>query len=622
MTVVEDGSSSSRLTAILQGDQAELRGSVLDLLASDPFANAPDDVTAYRDWVRDRIVDLANAGYGSVGYPVEAGGQDDMRAFVTIFETLAYFDLSVVIKFGVQFGLFGGSIHQLGSERHHKELLPAIGEAKLLGCFAMSELGHGSNVRDLRTTATYDPDRAEFVIHTPDDNARKEWIGNAARHGQLATVFAQLIVKDTSYGVHAFTVPIRTDSGQPAKGVTLQDCGHKMGLNGIDNGRIWFDHVRVPVTALLDRFASIDESGEYTSPIASDGKRFFTMLGTLVGGRISVACAGLSATKTALTIAIRYSSVRRQFGPKGSKEVSLLTYRTQQRRLLPRLAVAYGLHFALHKLADDYAANKVGENLQEIEVQAAALKSFGTWHTTATIQECREACGGQGYLSINRFDTIKADTDVFATFEGDNTVLMLQVAKGLLSSYRQQFHDMNWLMVARFVADRAASSIRDRNPIAARNTSPSHLRSAEFQHGAMDYREQSLLGSLAQRLKARIDGGMDSFEAVVECQDHMVSLADAHAKRLVLEQFIAIESRIEEPEVNQLTALRQLCGLHFLESDRAWFLEQNYIEGAKSKAIRTEVNQLCAEIRPSAVGLVDAFDIPDTILRAPIGLSG
>ena len=397
---------------------------------------------------------------GSAG---SVGGRGDIGAFIAAFETLAYGDLSVLVKFGVQFGLFAGSVHQLGTEHHHEHFLPRAGSLELRGCFAMSETGHGSNVSDVETTATYDADSDEFVVHTPRPAARKDWIGNAALHGRLATVFAQLEVGEEHHGVHALLVPIRGDDGAVLPGVTIEDCGSKLGLQGIDNGQLTFDHVRVPRRNLLDRFAEVSAEGVYSSPIVSPNKRFFTMLGTLVGGRISVAKAGLSATKSALAIAVGYALRRRQFGSPGEPEVLLLDYLTHQRRLLPRLATTYALNFALHDLARRFAASE-SDDRRDVEASAAGLKAFATWHATDTIQECREACGGQGYLSVNRFAALKADTDVFTTFEGDNTVLLQLLAKNLLSGYKQQFGGMGLLGVARYLAGRA----RSRSPSSTR----------------------------------------------------------------------------------------------------------------------------------------------------------
>ena len=164
------------------------------------------------------------------------------------------------------------------------------------------------------------------------------------------------------------------------------------------------------------------------------------MLGTLVGGRVSVPKAGLSAAKSALAIAIKWATKRRQFGSSDTvPENILLDYPSHQRRLLPKLAKAYACHFGLEYLADRYV-NHTEEDIREIETLAAGMKSYATWFATETIQECREACGGKGYLVENRFADLKADTEIFTTFEGDNTVLMQLVAKGVLSAFNENFH--------------------------------------------------------------------------------------------------------------------------------------------------------------------------------------
>ena len=310
--------------------------------------------TDFQDRVRDLVVSMASTGQTGMGFPEEYGGGGDIGASIAAFETLAYGDLSVLVKTGVQFGLFGGAILHLGTKEHHEAYLEDTITGKLLGCFAMTEAGHGSNVQALETVATYDADSQEFVINTPTESGHKDYIGNAARHGEMAVVFAQLEIDGKSEGVHAFVVRIRRD-GRPVPGVRIEDCGLKMGLNGVDNGRIWFDPagtVRVPRANLLNKFADVTEDGTYTSDIESQGRRFFTMLGTLVQGRVSVGAGGLSAAKVALTIAIRYGLRRRQFETgEDQPEQLLLDYGLHQRRLLPRLARTYALHFAQEVLA-------------------------------------------------------------------------------------------------------------------------------------------------------------------------------------------------------------------------------------------------------------------------------
>lgn len=612
------------LEAVLDGHLKPLRDRIRGLL-SDPAFAYPDTETP-KDELRKIVLTwtklLADQGLGALAFPEYAGGEDDLEQFISSLEMIAYHDLSLAIKFGVQFGLFGGSIRALGSEEQKRKYLENAGTLALLGCFAMTERGHGSNVRDLQTTATFDADSGEFVIQTPTEHDHKEWIGNAAKHARMASVFAQLIINDQSHGVHAFLVPIRDEQGNVLPHIRIGDSGHKLGLNGVDNGRIWFDGVRIPRENLLARFAQVSEDGVYSSPIPSSSRRFFTMLGTLVGGRVGVASAGLSASKSALTIAIRYGANRRQFGPKDRAEVPILDYLSHQRRLLPYVATSYALNFALHDLAYKYGQTAEGDDIREIESEAAALKAFSTAHATRAIQESREACGGEGYRAENRFALLKADSDIFTTFEGDNTVLLLQAAKGLLAGYQQEFAHLDFFGMLGKLAERVEVRIGEVNPLKRHKNDSRHLLDPEVHLELMRDRERDLQISAARRLKGRIDAGMDSFDAFVEVQDHLITLGEAYAKRLTLEAFQTNVNAVSDQEIKEL--LEQVCALYALwhiEQDRAWFLEQHYIDATKAKAIRKQVNALFGEIRPHAVSLVNAFGIPDQLLAAPIALS-
>lgn len=611
-----------KLADILDGDQKEIIQKVKILLSDSEFKYIEsDNLTEYREKVLQWCKHLATQGYGSMAYPKEYGGQADMAGYFAIMEALSLHDLSLVIKFGVQFGLWGMSVYFLGTEKHHKKYLKEIGTLDLPGCFAMTETGHGSNVKGIETTATYNHQDKTFIINTPSEIAKKEYIGNAALHGQKATVFAKLIIDGKDYGVSAFVVSLRDKSGKTLPGVTIEDCGRKLGLNGVDNGKIHFNNVIIPADDMLDRFAGVTADGKFTSPISSDNRRFFTMLGTLVGGRIGIPRSGLSASKSGLTIAIRYGDGRKQFGPEGGAEVPILNYRTHQRRLMPLLANAYALHFSLNYLTNRFL-KRTEEDMQEIEALAAGLKSFATWNATQTLQECREACGGKGYLFENRIGTLKNDTEIYTTFEGDNTVLMQLVAKSRLSEFKQEFSNMNMFGMLNYVADQAKTSITEKNPIIIRSTDETHLLDFDFHLQAFKYRERDILTSAARRLKRHIDEGMDSFDAFNVSQHHLLQVSFAYIERIVLEQFIAaIEQVKDEGSKKVLTKLCQLFALSQIDKNKGWYLEQGYMEGVKTKAIRKLVNQLCWDIRQEAVPLVDAFKIPDALLSAPIALS-
>jgi acyl-CoA oxidase len=342
------------------------------------------------------------------------------------------------------------------------------------------------------------------------------------------------------------------------------------------------------------------------------------MLGTLVGGRIGIPRSGLSAAKSGLTIAIRYGDKRKQFGPEGGDEVPILNYRTHQRRLMPLLANAYALHFSLRYLTERFIA-RTEVDMQEIEALAAGMKAFATWNTTATLQECREACGGKGYLSENRIERLKNDTDIFTTFEGDNTVLLQLVAKSRLTEFKQEFNNMNLFGILSFASERAASALSELNPFFTRNTDEGHLLSFEFLLEAFEHRERDILISAAERLKKHIKSGMDSFDAFNVCQQQLVEVGLAHIERVILARFIdQVNNTKDEGCKGVLTKLCKLFALSQIEKNKGWYLEAGYMEGSKTKAIRKLVNQLCWDIRQEAVPLVDVFNIPESCLAAPI----
>ncbi|HEX7738626.1 MAG TPA: acyl-CoA dehydrogenase, partial [Marmoricola sp.] len=544
-----------------------------------------------------------------------------------------------LVKVGVQFGLFGGAILQLGTKKHHDAYLSALIKGELLGCFAMTESGHGSNVQALGTVATYDVAAGEFVITTSEDSARKDYIGNAAAHGQMAAVFAQLEIGGASEGVHAFLVSIRDAKGKVLPGVRIEDDGRKIGLNGVDNGRIWFDGVRIPRDNLLNRYADVTAAGVYESEIENPDRRFFTMLGTLVQGRVSVGGAGINASKVALAIAIKYANLRRQFGAPDAGEGLLLDYGMHQRRLLPLLARTYALHFAqevlvgeLHSVFTD--PDSVDEKQRRaLESRAAGTKALGTWHASATIQECREACGGAGYLSENRFDALRADTDVFTTFEGDNHILLQLVAKGLLTDYSSGFNDLDQLGMVRFVAGLAVDTVVERTAVHKvierfKDVLPGGDDGWDQEAGLLDsdyhlamfrWREEHRLSGVARRLKRGMDNKMDPAEVFSLCQDHVIGAAWAHVERLVLEAFL--EKVRALPDDDNKVALHLLCDLFALstiEADRGWWMEHGRLSSQRSKAISREVGSLLRKIRPIAGDLVDGLGVPEPLLQAAL----
>lgn len=608
------------------------------VLAGKPEMQRIDGLTMaeHRKRVFEQLKLLVEAGSVHLAFPKSVGGGENHGGNIAAFEELVTADPSLQIKSGVQWGLFGAAVMHLGTEYHHKTFLPPIMSLEVPGAFAMTETGHGSDVASIGTTATFDEESGEFVLNTPFRGAWKDYLGNAAIDATAAVVFAQLITKGVNHGVHAFYVPIRDSERNFVDGVGGEDDGLKGGLNGIDNGRLHFTNVRIPRQNLLNRYGDVDEDGNYSSPIASPGRRFFTMLGTLVQGRVSLDGASVAAAKVALAIAITYGSQRRQFtaGSDTDEEV-ILDYQVHQHRLIPLLASTFAAGFAHDVLLEKFDSVFSGktdtdEDRQDLETLAAALKPLSTWHALNTLQECREACGGAGFLAENRFTGLRSDLDVYATFEGDNHVLLQLVAKRLLTDYSRRFAHADFSVLARYAVEQAADrglngtglrrlaqTVKDFGSTAR---SVEALRDTESQRELLTDRVESMISEIAGRLRpASKLSKRAAAELFNENQQAMIEAARAHAELLQWEAFTNALNSVPEGGTRQvLTWLRDLFGLGLLHEHMDWYLMKGRLSPQRAEAVAAYRERLIKRLRPYALELVDAFGYGPEHLRAPI----
>ncbi|MGB3763380.1 MAG: acyl-CoA dehydrogenase, partial [Ornithinimicrobium sp.] len=461
----------------------------------------------------------------------------------------------------------------------------------------------------------------------------KAYIGGAAVDARMAVVYGQLIVAGESHGVHAALVPIRDESGQPLPGVSPGDHGAKGGLAGVDNGTLLFDQVRVPRRMLLDRYGGVNAEGVYVSDIENPNRRFFTMLGTLVRGRICIAGAGAVAGRRGLSIATRYALKRRQFSAAGHPgDVLLIDYLAHQRKLLPRIATAYALMFAQNEITERMqdlhdAGDQDVEAQRELETRAAGLKAISTRFGNDTIQVCREACGGAGYLSENGLTLIRRDADVFATFEGDNTVLLQLVAKGLLTNYKEMFGDLDMRGMLQFAARSFGGTVIERTaarPVidrlleaAGRKSDEDPLHDRAWHLNMFKDRERHVLETLAARLRKAAKENPDSFEAFNSAQDHVLLAARTHMDRVVLEAFVeGIDACVDPVAKDRLERLCDLYCLSNIEADAGWFQQHNRLSATRSKGVTAAVNELCRTLRVDALALVEGMGIPEEWLNS------
>ncbi|KAK9284343.1 hypothetical protein L1049_023514 [Liquidambar formosana] len=559
-----------------------------------------------REMTMKRIAYLLDRGVFD-GWLTGKGAEAEMRKFA-LHEVIGMYDHSLAVKLGVHYYLWGGAIQFFGTKRHHDKWLRDTEAYMIKGCFAMSELGHGSNVRGIETVTTYDANTGEFVINTPCESAQKYWIGGAANHATHTIVFSQLNINGNKQGVHAFIAQIRDADGNICPNIRVADCGHKIGLNGVDNGRIWFDNVRIPRENLLNSVADVLPDGQYLSAIKDPDQRFAAFLAPLTSGRVTIAVSAVYSSKISLAIAIRYSLTRRAFSlAPNEPEVLLLDYPSHQRRLLPLLAKTCAMSFAGNYLKMIYVKRTPQSN-KMIHVVSSAFKATLTWHNMRTLQECREACGGQGVKTENRVGHMKSEYDVQSTFEGDNNVLMQQVSKALLGEY---------IAAKKRKAPFKGLGLEHMNescPVIPSQLTSSTLQSSRFQTDVFCLRERDLLNRFAIEVSQRQAQGESKEYAFILSYQLAEDLGRAFSDRLILQTFLEAEATVSDgPMKNVLGLLRSMYALISLEEDPA-FLRYGYLSTENAAAVRKEVTKLCGELRPHALALVSSFGIPDAFL--------
>eukprot|EP01017_Pseudomicrothorax_dubius_P045784 TRINITY_DN7972_c0_g1_i4.p1 TRINITY_DN7972_c0_g1~~TRINITY_DN7972_c0_g1_i4.p1 ORF type:complete len:683 (+),score=120.83 TRINITY_DN7972_c0_g1_i4:109-2157(+) len=534
-------------------------------------------------------------------------------------ETLCVFDANVAVKTGVHLVLYTGAIASMGTARHSHFLKAAL-NFEDMGCFALSELEHGSNVRGIETTATYDPASREFIINTPKETAMKFWIGGAAQTATMSIVWAQLITAGKCHGVHAFIVPLRNKRDFTVfPGITIGDCGPKVGLNGIDNGFITFNNVRIPRINLLNRFSGVSESGEFSSPIKNDDKRFGMCLFTLSSGRLTISAGTLALLRMALTISTRFAANRKQFGPPDSKEeTAIIDYPLTQARLLPHLAALFAYATTLNPILDLWTSSreqlydKKSTLLPEIHALFCVMKAQNSWYVHKALVELRPLCGGLGYSTFSRFGSMIGDSDVNQTYEGDNYVIVQQTLKFLLDKHRQ------------LTAGTRPESI-----------TLEYLRTEEQLFGArapegfsmaslksiLEFKSNILIVLAARELaKALSNYEGNVYEAWQAIQPHFGrETAVAYYHVFVANKFASLIEGISDRSTKiVMTKLFELWALSAIREDFSALVEVEYLPKTFPSASLTRFNELCAELKNEAVGLINAIADPEELIGSPL----
>ncbi|XP_059045214.1 peroxisomal acyl-coenzyme A oxidase 3 [Achroia grisella] len=555
------------------------------------------------------------------------------RALMTINEAVQSLNPSLSVKMAIGIYLFSNALLSLGTERHLKFYEATILNREILASFALTEVAHGSDARLMRTTATYDPARRQFVIHTPDFEAAKCWVGNLGRTCTHTLLFAQLITPDgKNHGLHGFVVPIRDpDTLETYPGLIVGDMGEKIGVNGIDNGFIMFNQYRIPRDNLLNRTADVTEDGVYESSFSEPSRILGAALENLSAGRIGIMQESCHTISSAVAIAIRYAATRKQFGERDN-EIPLIEYELHQWRLFGYVATAVVFRIYIESFTRIYLniveksnaglkVDDLSEAVSEIHAMVSSSKPLLTWTVLEAAQQCREACGGHGYLKCANLGDLRSHHEATVTYEGDNSVLSQQAGNWLLRQHAaaQQGNTVDSpLGTVSFLTD-------SRNLLSEtfRCTTTDQLKTPQFITSTYKWLLCWLLKQTQEKYESEIAKGLSKFQAKTKSQVYRWKiLTRVYAEYLVI--IFSLES-IEKKERELQPVLYKLFTLYGL-----WSLDKHLVElyqggfgsgEALARLLRGAVLELCRDLKSEVVRVVDALAPTDFVLNSVLGKS-
>uniref|UniRef100_A0A0K8TTB3 Acyl-coenzyme A oxidase n=1 Tax=Tabanus bromius TaxID=304241 RepID=A0A0K8TTB3_TABBR len=623
-----------RLRLIFEEENTlRIKYKVWKILEADPLFSKPKTALSSDEQKRLAAMQMNKMAHLNLIPPElsQRGYLEKTMYLMSINEALHTVCPSLSVKIALGVGLFNNALHAMGTERH-KKYYDAAWNREIVTCMAITEVAHGSNTKSIRTTAKYDPQTKEFIIHTPDFEAAKCWIGNLGKTATVALTFANLYTPDgVDHGLHGFLVPVRNPQTlQAYPGVLVGDIGDKIGLNGIDNGFVMFSNYRIPRENLLNRTGDVTPDGAYESVFSEPGKILGAALESFSAGRIGIMQEAANTLSNAAVIAVRYAAIRKQFGQeKNSPEIPIINYQLHQWRIFPYLAAACVLKVSVLELtktylkiveksqADSNGFELLTQIVSEVHALISSSKPLITWTARDAIQEAREACGGHGYLKASNLGELRNNHDPSCTYEGDNNVLGQQTSNWLLRQWNND-HLESPIGTANFLLQR--NEILNSNFDRLVQHCP--VDSIEFVIKCYEWLICWLLNKTSTKMKVATSNGEHRFDARNNAQVYGArDLWRAYAELFALRSFI---KRCNQPDVTPelksvLNLLYFVYGYWCIDKHLTTFYQGNFASGSQfADLIREKLLAKCSLLKDSSVSIADSIAPPDFALNSVI----
>ena len=525
------------------------------------------------------------------------------------------------VALGVHAYMFIPTIKNLGTPKQVDKWLARSLKCEIIGCYAQTEMGHGSDIQNLQTTATYDSTTDEFILNSPTIESIKWWPGDLGLMANHAITHAQLIVNNKNHGIQTFIVQLRDiDTHKVLHGIKLGDIGPKFGYNTKDNGFLQFINVRIPRENMLMKYSKLNKKGEFLKP-ANEKIAYATMM--LIRTILLNECS--QYLSMAHTIAVRYSIFRTQFFDENEKERKILDYQLQMDKLLPYIAYNYGINAACKKIEVMYNENmrRINENedfslMGDLHATLAGTKAFYTTDTGVALEIARMSCGGHGFSQYSGLPNLYLEFSANCTLEGENTVMALQTARYLIKC-------LGTLRKGKKVQENV-EYLRSLNEILAVKQWTGKSEEdidLEALNGMVRANAAYAVYEAAQKLMEGTSNGLSIKESWdTKAGIALVEAARAHITSFTIKAFMEYISFAKEPATRKiLDRLCQLYAVHKLIQHPIGLLESGYIKPHHMKFIKNKKERLLEELRPEAIGLVEAWGLPDIALKSAIGKS-